>query len=282
MKLRLQQVQQAQQDESRSKDNLEGEGDSHRRGTPQRPTTPDEQNSDLLREMRKEMDELRSAIKEKTDRSVDKMDEHYLKWPRPLHSSPNVRDKNKYCRFHKDHGHNTEDCRDLKEQIEELIRKGKLQKYVKKGKYSKFRDDNKIQHESFSWDDDSPSQPPHKVIGEINTIAGGPFLGGSFKSLKKAYQRQVNSIHVVPPSKHRRTYQEMSFSEGDAMGVKQPHNDPLVIMLNIKGFNTKRILVDNGSSADIIYLPAFQQLRLDPKRLRPFDSPLVSFSGDRV
>ena len=53
-------------------------------------------------------------------------------------------------------------------------------------------------------------------------------------------------------------------------------------MLNIEGFNTKRILVDNGSSTDIIYFPAFQQLRLDPKRLRPFDSPLVSFSGDKV
>ena len=50
-------------------------------------------------------------------------DEHYLKWPRPLHSSLNVRDKNKYCRFHKDHGHYTKDCRDLKKQIEELIRK---------------------------------------------------------------------------------------------------------------------------------------------------------------
>ena len=74
----------------------------------------------------------------------------------------------------------------------------------------------------------------------------------------------------------------MSFNEADARGVKQPHNDPLVIMLNIEGFNTKRILVDNGSSADIIYLPAFQQLKLDPKRLRPFESPLVSFSGDRV
>ena len=70
-------------------------------------------------------------------------DEHYLKWPRPLHSSPNVRDKNKYCRFQKDHGHNTEDYRDLKEQIEELIWKGKLQKYVKKEEYSKFREDNK-------------------------------------------------------------------------------------------------------------------------------------------
>ena len=209
-------------------------------------------------------------------------DEDYLKWPRPLHSSPNVRNKNKYCRFHKDHGHNMEDCRDLKEQIEELIQKGKLQKYVKKGQYSKFRDDNKTQHESFSRNDDRPSQPPRRVIGEINTITGGLFSGGSFRSLKKAYQIQVNSVHTIPPSKHRRTYQDMSFSEGDAMGVKQPHNDPLVIMLNIEGFNTKRILVNNGSSADIIYLPAFQQLRLDPKRLHLFDSPLVSFSGDKV
>ena len=74
----------------------------------------------------------------------------------------------------------------------------------------------------------------------------------------------------------------MSFNKADARGVKQPHNDPLVIVLNIEGFNTKRILVDNGSSADIIYLPAFQQLKLDPKRLCPFESPLVSFNGDRV
>ena len=74
----------------------------------------------------------------------------------------------------------------------------------------------------------------------------------------------------------------MSFNDADARGMKQPHNDPLVIMLNIEGFNTKRILVNNGSSADIIYLPAFQQLKLDPKRLRLFESPLVSFNGDRV
>ena len=74
----------------------------------------------------------------------------------------------------------------------------------------------------------------------------------------------------------------MSFSKEDARGVKQPHNDLLVIMLMIEGFNTKRILVDNGSSVDIIYLPAFQQLKLDPERLCLFNSPLVSFNGDRV
>ena len=53
-------------------------------------------------------------------------DEQYLKWPRPLHSSPNVYDKRKYCCFHEDHGHYTKDCQDLKEQIEELIWKEKL------------------------------------------------------------------------------------------------------------------------------------------------------------
>ena len=42
-------------------------------------------------------------------------DEHYLKWPRPLHLSPNVHDKRKYCRFHEDHGHYIKDYRDLKE-----------------------------------------------------------------------------------------------------------------------------------------------------------------------
>ncbi|XP_065618123.1 uncharacterized protein LOC136062684, partial [Quercus suber] len=190
-------------------------------------------------------------------------DEHYLKWPRPLHSSPNVHDKSKYCRFHKDHGHYTEDCRDLKEQIEELIRRGKLQKFVKKGEHSKFREENKRQQGSSSRNDDRQSQPPQNVVGEIQTIAGGPTTGGSFKSLKKTHQRQVNSVHVTHLPKQRRTDQDMTFNESDSRGVKQPHNDPLVIKLAIEGFNTKRVLVDNGSSADIIYFSAFQQLRLN-------------------
>ena len=62
-----------QQEENRSKGNLEDEANSQRRGDRQRPVSPDDQNSDLLQEMRKEMDELRSAIKEKTERSVDRL-----------------------------------------------------------------------------------------------------------------------------------------------------------------------------------------------------------------
>ena len=57
------------------------------------------------------------------------------------------------------------------------------------------------------------------------------------------------------------------FLKEDARGVKQPHDDPLVVMLMIEGFNTRRILVDNSSSMDIIYLSTFQQLKVDPERL---------------
>ena len=44
-----------------------------------------------------------------------------LKWPKPLSTSSRKGDLKKYCRFHKHHGHYTDECRDLKEQIEELI-----------------------------------------------------------------------------------------------------------------------------------------------------------------
>ena len=123
---------------------------------------------------------------------------------------------------------------------------------------------------------------PQSAIGEIKTITGGPSIERSFKSLTKSYQRQVNNVHGMSPLKQRRTGQDMLFSEEDARGVKQPHDDPLVIMLMIKGFNTKRVLIDNGSSTDIIYLSTFQQLKVDSKRLHPFKSPIVSFSGDKV
>ena len=84
-------------------------------------------------------------------------DEHYLKWPRPLYSSPNMRDKKKYCRFHKDHDHYTKDCKDLKEHIEEFIQKGKLQRFVKKGEPSRPRDDNKDKREASPSDEDHTS-----------------------------------------------------------------------------------------------------------------------------
>ena len=64
---------QLQQEENWSKGNPKDEGDSQRRNDRQRPISLDNQNSDLLREMRKEIDELRKAIKKKTEQSVDRL-----------------------------------------------------------------------------------------------------------------------------------------------------------------------------------------------------------------
>ena len=51
-----------------------------------------------------------------------------------LNGDPNKRPRDKYCCFHCNHGHDTSDCCDLKQQIEALIRQGKLQRFVGKEK----------------------------------------------------------------------------------------------------------------------------------------------------
>ena len=75
---------------------------------------------------------------------------------------------------------------------------------------------------------------------------------------------------------------DIVFSKRDGHGIRQSHDNPLVIMLKVEEFNIHRVLIDNGSSIDIIYLPAFQQMKLDKRRIRPFTSPLESFTGDRI
>ena len=55
-----------------------------------------------------------------------------LTYPGKLKRDPNRRSRDKYCHFHVDHGHDTADCYDLKQQIKTLIKQGKLQKFIKK------------------------------------------------------------------------------------------------------------------------------------------------------
>ena len=50
-------------------------------------------------------------------------DDLSLKWLEKMKGDPNKCNKNKYCRFHKDHGHDTDECYDLKQQIKKLIDK---------------------------------------------------------------------------------------------------------------------------------------------------------------
>ena len=83
--------------------------------------------------------------------------------------------------------------------------------------------------------------------------------GEMLKSLKKAHEREINSVHSRLPSMKmlRKDKPDIVFSMRDSLGIMQPHDDPLVIMLKVEEFNIHQVLIDNRSSADIIYLPVF-------------------------
>ena len=74
----------------------------------------------------------------------------------------------------------------------------------------------------------------------------------------------------------------ISFTDEDAERIHHPHDDVIVITLLIADYTTRRVLVDNGRSADILYYPAFQQMRIGRDQLRLVNFPLVGFGGMKV
>ena len=74
----------------------------------------------------------------------------------------------------------------------------------------------------------------------------------------------------------------IGFIEEDAWRLHHPHNDVLVVSIRVGDYNTHQVLMDNGSSVDILYYPAFQQMRIERERLVPTNTPLVWFRGIRV
>ena len=68
----------------------------------------------------------------------------------------------------------------------------------------------------------------------------------------------------------------MSFSKKDKVGTIQPHDDALMVTLRIEGYDVKRVMVEQGSEAEIMYLNLYNELGLKPKDLTAYDSPLIS------
>ena len=80
----------------------------------------------------------------------------------------------------------------------------------------------------------------------------------------------------------RRESPVIGFLEEDATRLHHPHDDALVVSIRVGDYNVHRTLVDNGSSANILYYPAFQQMGINIARLIPTNAPLVGFGGTRV
>ena len=54
----------------------------------------------------------------------------FLRWPTQMKSDPATRDNTRYCEFHRDYGHHTDDCIQLKKEIEYLIQRGYLRRFI--------------------------------------------------------------------------------------------------------------------------------------------------------
>ena len=71
----------------------------------------------------------------------------------------------------------------------------------------------------------------------------------------------------------------MGFSNEDKIRTIQPHDDALMITLRIGEYDVKRVMVDQGSVAEIMYPDLYKGLNLRAEDLTPYNSPLVSFEG---
>ena len=74
----------------------------------------------------------------------------------------------------------------------------------------------------------------------------------------------------------------LSLSEEDKIGTTQPHDDALLITLKIGDYDAKRVMVDGGSAAEVMYPDLYKRLNLKLEDLTPYSSPLMSFDRKLV
>ena len=82
----------------------------------------------------------------------------------------------------------------------------------------------------------------------------------SSKKARKTYLRMVQNVQLMRyvPKMERINNPVIGFTEEDARRLHHPHDDALVVSIQVGDYNTHRVLVDNRSSADILYYSAFQ------------------------
>ena len=74
----------------------------------------------------------------------------------------------------------------------------------------------------------------------------------------------------------------ITFSDANLEGCQHPHDDPLIIRVVVANKTVHRVLIDNGSSANIIFAPAFDKMGIEREKLEPVNAHLRGFSGEKV
>ncbi|GKV48101.1 hypothetical protein SLEP1_g54937 [Rubroshorea leprosula] len=219
----------------------------------------------------------------------NKMD---LRRPDPMRTTAATRDHTRYCDFHQDHGHTTEQCNSLRSELESLAQKGMLNEYIQRVEQPRFvmeqgtqrqRVRNPPNRQGVGYQQALPPLPPPARV--IHMITGGLEAGGLSSKQRKLYVREVRHQNRAQKRKFDDAEwknQPITFTSADLEAVVTPHNDPLVTSVTINNCEVQRVLVDTGSAPDIMYFHCFESLGLDPALLQRYDGPIYGFNNQPV
>ncbi|XP_050248626.1 uncharacterized protein LOC126695872 [Quercus robur] len=118
-------------------------------------------------------------------------------------------------------------------------------------------------------------ESPPTTLGVIEVIHATPRSTAVAKGVLTVAYTEGES----PEKKMKVGRLTIFFDEEDLEGTIQPHDDALVVTARISGFLVKRVMIDQGSEADVMYPDLFEGLGLKSQDLAKYDMPLVLFDG---
>ncbi|XP_074289120.1 uncharacterized protein LOC141614257 [Silene latifolia] len=197
-----------------------------------------------------------------------------VRWPKPPPAqdrSNDDRDSIKRCEWHQDISHRTEDCYRLRNEVKFQVHKGNLDHLLSRGgKQDRREASNQV----------LPSAPPicTKII---NVITGGSELSGLTYSSAKRNATGSKGDHTETSYRvSQSNLPPVTFDETDTESGAEQHDDALTITLSIGNCTVRKVLVDTGSSVNLVMLETLKTMGFDKENLIKKSVPQVGFSGE--